>query len=133
MIFFKSKKHKPHKKAKIIAFYSLLFCVKKNIVYFRFTKIFHKIMNKKLIAVRKARKITQADIATYLKISQTQYQKRENGKIKISDLEWKKISKLLDIEVDEIYEEHIESNTIDLKEELQILKEKIKILEQKLA
>lgn len=87
----------------------------------------------KLIKARKAKKISQTDIATYLKISQTQYQKRENGKIKISDLEWKKISKLLDIEVDEIYEEHIESNTIDLKEELQILKEKIKILEQKLA
>ena len=87
----------------------------------------------KLIKARKASKISQTDIATYLKISQTQYQKRENGKIKISDLEWKRISKLLDVEVDEIYEEYIEPNAINLKEELQILKEKIKILEQKIS
>jgi transcriptional regulator with XRE-family HTH domain len=88
---------------------------------------------KKLITVRKAKKISQTDVATYLKISQTQYQKRENGKIKISDLEWQRISKLLEVEVDEIYEEYVEPNTINLKEELQLLKEKIKILEQKLA
>lgn len=87
----------------------------------------------KLIESRKAKKISQTDVATYLKISQTQYQKRESGKIKITDLEWQRISKLLNVEVDEIYEEHIEPNTINLKEELQILKEKIKILEQRLA
>lgn len=87
----------------------------------------------KLIITRKEKKISQADIATYLKISQTQYQKRESGKIKITDKEWQKISKLLNVEVDEIYEEHIKSTTIDLKEELQILKEKITNLEQKLS
>jgi len=87
----------------------------------------------KLIIARKAKKISQTDIATYLKISQAQYQKRESGKIKITHLEWQRISKLLDVEFDEIYEEHIEQNTINLKEELQLLKEKIKILEQKLA
>ena len=63
-------------------------------------------MNRKLIAVRKARKMTQADIATYLKMSQTQYQKRETGKIKISDQEWKDIAKLLDVSVEEIFEEY---------------------------
>lgn len=88
----------------------------------------------KLITARKASKISQTDIATYLKISQTQYQKRESGKIKITFQEWKRISKLLDVEVDQIYEDHINlTNVINLKEELQILKEKIKILEQKLA
>jgi len=87
----------------------------------------------KLMTVRKAKQISQADIATYLKISQTQYQKRESGKIKITDQEWEKISTLLNVEVDEIYEEHIESITIDLKEELQILKGKITHLEQKLS
>lgn len=86
----------------------------------------------KLIIVRKAMKISQTDIATYLKISQTQYQKRESGKIKISDYEWQRISKLLNVEVAEIYEEDTDQkNVINLKEELQILKEKIKILEQK--
>lgn len=87
----------------------------------------------KLIIIRKEKQISQADIATYLKISQTQYQKRESGKIKITDKEWQKISKLLNVEVDEIYEEHIKSATIDLQEELQILKEKITNLEQKLS
>ncbi|MBW8522228.1 helix-turn-helix domain-containing protein [Chryseobacterium chendengshani] len=87
----------------------------------------------KLIIARKAKKISQNDIAIYLKISQTQYQKRESGKIKMTDLEWQRISKLLDVEVDEIYEDHIDINVISLKEELKILKEKIKILEQKLA
>jgi transcriptional regulator with XRE-family HTH domain len=87
----------------------------------------------KLIITRKEKKISQADISTYLKISQTQYQKRESGKIKITDKEWQKISKLLDVDVDEIYEEHIEPDKINLKEELQILKEQIKILEQKLT
>lgn len=77
-------------------------------------------------------KISQTDIATYLKISQTQYQKRESGKIKISDYEWQRISKLLNVEVAEIYEEDTDQkNVINLKEELQILKEKIEILEQK--
>lgn len=87
----------------------------------------------KLIIIRKEKQISQADIATYLKISQTQYQKRESGKIKITDKEWQKISNLLNVEVDEIYEEHVESTTIDLQEELQILKEKISHLEQKLS
>ncbi|WP_439479933.1 helix-turn-helix transcriptional regulator [Chryseobacterium aquaticum] len=87
----------------------------------------------KLIIIRKEKQISQADIATYLKISQTQYQKRESGKIKITDKEWQKISDLLNIAVDEIYEEHIESTTIDLQEELQILKEKIIYLEEKLS
>lgn len=87
----------------------------------------------KLIIIRKEKQISQADIATYLKISQTQYQKRESGKIKITDKEWQKISDLLNVAVDEIYEEHIESTTIDLQEELQILKEKIIYLEEKLS
>ncbi|MCU7617412.1 hypothetical protein NZ698_09395 [Chryseobacterium sp. PBS4-4] len=43
--------------------------------------------------------------------------------IKITDLEWQRITKLLDVEIEEIYEEHIEQNTINLKEELQLLKE----------
>jgi transcriptional regulator with XRE-family HTH domain len=88
----------------------------------------------KLIIARKAKKISQTDVATYLKISQTQYQKRESGKIKITDLEWQRISKLLNVEVSEIYEEDIDlKNVVNLKEELQILKEKIKILEQKFS
>ncbi|CEJ68755.1 helix-turn-helix transcriptional regulator [Chryseobacterium oranimense] len=84
-------------------------------------------MNKKLIAVRKARKITQADIATYLKISQTQYQKRETGKIKISDQEWKDIARLLDVSVEEIFEEYPNQYLV-LQKKIEILKLELKAL-----
>lgn len=84
-------------------------------------------MNKKLIAVRKARKITQADIATYLKISQTQYQKRETGKIKISDQEWKDIARLLDVSVEEIFEEYANQYLV-LQKKIEILKLQLKAL-----
>ena len=89
--------------------------------------------NEKLISARKARKITQANIATYLKISQTQYQKREAGKIKISNQEWQNIAKLLDVSVEEIFDNNFEqTNEKSLKEEIMFLKEKIKTLEEKL-
>lgn len=87
----------------------------------------------KLMTARKAKKISQADVATYLKISQTQYQRREVGKIEISDQEWERIAELLNVPLKEIHEESdnllIERN---LTEELDILKEKIKILEMKI-
>ena len=90
--------------------------------------------NEKLISARKARKITQADIATYLKISQTQYQKREAGKIEISKQEWQNIAKLLDVSVEEIFDNNFEqTNEKSLKEEIMFLKEKIKTLEEKLS
>lgn len=84
-------------------------------------------MNRKLIAVRKAKKMTQADIATYLKISQTQYQKRETGKIKISDQEWKDIARLLDVSVEEIFEEYANQYII-LQKKIEILKLQLKVL-----
>lgn len=87
-------------------------------------------MNKKLIAVRKARKITQADIATYLKISQTQYQKRETGKIKISDQEWKDIAKLLEVSVEEIFEEYANQYLV-LQKKIEILELQIQELSSK--
>ncbi|MGG5208112.1 helix-turn-helix transcriptional regulator [Chryseobacterium sp. MIQD13] len=87
-------------------------------------------MNKKLIAVRKARKITQADIATYLRISQTQYQKRETGKIKISDQEWKDIARLLDVSVEEIFEEY-PSQDLLLQKKIELLKLELKVLSSK--
>ncbi|WP_102978740.1 helix-turn-helix domain-containing protein [Chryseobacterium scophthalmum] len=87
----------------------------------------------KLINIRKGKKISQTDIATYLKISQTQYQKRESGKIIISNEEWKRIAQLLEVEVDEIYDSNSgQANEKSLKEELLLLREKIKILEEKL-
>ncbi|WP_160137500.1 helix-turn-helix transcriptional regulator [Chryseobacterium sp. c4a] len=84
-------------------------------------------MNRKLIAVRKAKKMTQADIATYLKISQTQYQKRETGKIKISDQEWKDIARLLDVSVEEIFEESTNQYLV-IQKKIEILKLQLKAL-----
>lgn len=90
----------------------------------------------KLIQIRKAKKNSQTDIAAYLKISQTQYQKRESGKIKISDEEWKRMAQLLEVEVEEIFDSNSEQTNVtnekSLKEELLFLKEKIKNLEEKL-
>ena len=85
--------------------------------------------NEKLISARKARKITQANIATYLKISQTQYQKREAGKIKISNQEWQNIAKLLDVSVGEIFEEYKNQSRI-LIQEIESLKLKLLNLEK---
>ena len=87
----------------------------------------------KLIQIRKQKKISQSDIATFLKISQTQYQKRESGKIKISDEEWKRMAQLLEVDVEEIFDSNSEhTNEKSLKEELNFLKEKIKNLEERL-
>ncbi|WP_294243163.1 helix-turn-helix transcriptional regulator [uncultured Chryseobacterium sp.] len=87
----------------------------------------------KLIIMRKSKKITQLDMATYLKISQTQYYKRESGVVKISEQEWQKIATLLDVSVDDIFEEQDnEFNELSLKQELEYLKVKIKNIEQKL-
>jgi transcriptional regulator with XRE-family HTH domain len=89
--------------------------------------------NQKLFLARKARKITQADIAVYLKISQTQYQKREVGKIEISASEWLGISKLLGVCLEEIYEPYTISSTkryADLQQEVEALKQQIKNLKK---
>lgn len=93
----------------------------------------YRMKKEKLIQIRKEKKISQANIATFLKISQTQYQKRESGKIKISDEEWKRIAQLLEVEVEEIFDSnHEHTNEKSLKEELNFLKEKIRNLEEKL-
>ncbi|KQT24259.1 hypothetical protein ASG22_09600 [Chryseobacterium sp. Leaf405] len=66
----------------------------------------------KLIRVRKA-KYTQENMAKLLHMSQSQYQRRETGEIKISDEEWKKIAKVLDVEVEDIKEEDVVQSIIN--------------------
>ena len=89
--------------------------------------------NKKLISVRKAKKMTQADIAIYLKISQPQYFKREKGQVRITDTEWRNIANLLGVEVEDIYEPFAGKNSLhdQLSLEIDSLKEKLKMLEEK--
>ena len=59
----------------------------------------------KLIAARKEKNMTQNDMAELLFISQSQYQRRECGEIRISDEEWERIAKLLGKEIQDIKEE----------------------------
>jgi transcriptional regulator with XRE-family HTH domain len=59
----------------------------------------------KLIAARKERNRTQNDMAELLFISQSQYQRRKRGEIRISDEEWMRMAKILEKEVDDIKEE----------------------------
>ena len=59
----------------------------------------------KLIAARKEKNMTQSDIAELLFISQSQYQRREHGEIRISDEEWERMAKFLGKNVEDIKEE----------------------------
>lgn len=61
-------------------------------------------MNNKLIKARKAM-YTQENIAKILHMTQSQYQRREKGEIKISDKEWERIAKALDTTVENIKED----------------------------
>ena len=57
-----------------------------------------------LIRVRKQKKFSQQDVAEHLNISQTQYQRKEKGEAGITDSEWERIAKLLEVDVEEIKE-----------------------------
>jgi transcriptional regulator with XRE-family HTH domain len=67
-------------------------------------------MKTKLINTRKDKHFSQMSVAEYLKISPTQYQRKEKGEIKIFDEEWGKIAELLGVPVEEIKEDDIECN-----------------------
>lgn len=54
--------------------------------------------------MRKA-KYTQENMAKILHMTQSQYQRREKGEIKISDEEWERIAKALDTNVEDIKED----------------------------
>jgi transcriptional regulator with XRE-family HTH domain len=63
-------------------------------------------MKTKLITARKNKRFSREDIATCLKISPTQYRRKEFGEVRIFDDEWDKIAKLLEIPIEDIYEEN---------------------------
>lgn len=66
----------------------------------------------KLIKARKG-KYTQENMAKILHMTQSQYQRREKGEIKISDEEWERIAKALDTTVEEIKEDDVPQNIIN--------------------
>lgn len=53
---------------------------------------------------RKDCKLSQEQFAELLFMSQSQYNRREKGLIKISTEEWKKMAKILNVEVENIFE-----------------------------
>jgi len=59
----------------------------------------------KLIAARKEKNMTQSEMADLLCISQSQYQRREHGEIRISNDDWLRMAKVLGKEVEDIKEE----------------------------
>lgn len=70
-------------------------------------------VKEKLIKVRKEKKFSQQDIAEHLNISQSQYQRKEKGEMGISENEWERIAKLLEIDVEEIKENSEVSNVMN--------------------
>lgn len=65
-----------------------------------------------LIRVRKQKKFSQQDVAEHLNISQTHYQRKEKGEVGITDMEWERISKLLEVDVEEIKENNEAANVM---------------------
>ncbi|WP_027379202.1 helix-turn-helix domain-containing protein [Chryseobacterium daeguense] len=69
-------------------------------------------IKQKLIKVRKS-KYTQQDMAKILHMTQSQYQRREKGEIKISEEEWERMAKALGTTVDEIKEDDSKKQIIN--------------------
>lgn len=65
-----------------------------------------------LIRVRKQKKFSQQDVAEHLNISQTHYQRKEKGEVGITDTEWERISKLLEVDIEEIRENNEAANVM---------------------
>jgi len=70
------------------------------------------VIKNRLIAARKEKNMTQSEIADLLFISQSQYQRREQGEIHISDGEWLKIAKILKKDMQDIKEEDYTTTNI---------------------
>lgn len=72
-----------------------------------------RMVKEKLIKVRKEKKFSQQDIAEHLNISQSQYQRKEKGEAGITENEWERIAKLLEIDVEDIKESSETSNVMN--------------------
>jgi transcriptional regulator with XRE-family HTH domain len=69
----------------------------------------------KLILARSNKGLTQQQIALKLNMDVSNYNRREKGQIKISNNEWEKLSKILEVSIEEIYESE-ESNFFVFKD-----------------
>ncbi|PXW16134.1 helix-turn-helix protein [Chryseobacterium sp. CBTAP 102] len=59
----------------------------------------------KLRNVRKRKGFTQQQVADYIATDVSNYSRKESGDVKIFNDEWDKIARLLEVPVEEIYEE----------------------------
>ncbi|MDC8099780.1 helix-turn-helix domain-containing protein [Chryseobacterium rhizosphaerae] len=59
----------------------------------------------KLRAIRKLKKYTQQQIADMLATDVSNYSRKENGDVKITEEEWKKIANFLSVPIEDVYEE----------------------------
>ncbi|WP_294288436.1 helix-turn-helix transcriptional regulator [uncultured Chryseobacterium sp.] len=57
---------------------------------------------RKLKLIRKEMGLSQSDLAEVLSIDVSSYCRKENGKTRIHDNEWKKLAKVLNVSVDQI-------------------------------
>ncbi|WP_333597667.1 helix-turn-helix transcriptional regulator [Chryseobacterium flavum] len=79
----------------------------------------------KLYAIRKQKGFTQKDIADILGIDTSNYNRKENGSVKISKDDWKKIAKFLKVPVEEIYDDKYTSKkSMENREDYIIILEK---------
>ena len=69
----------------------------------------------KLILARSNKGLTQQQIALKLNMDVSNYNRREKGQIKISNNEWEKLSKILEVSIEDIYESE-ESNFFVFKD-----------------
>ncbi|WP_407482978.1 helix-turn-helix transcriptional regulator [Elizabethkingia meningoseptica] len=105
-------------------------------------------MKNKLIQIRKDKQFSQQDIAEYLKISQTQYQRKEKGFVEVKEEEWQRLARLFEVGIEVIWEENnlfeSQDNIYDYynipgflldnqQEYIEMLKEEISQLKQKLS
>jgi transcriptional regulator with XRE-family HTH domain len=72
----------------------------------------------KLILARKLKGITQSEISSKIAMEQTTYSRKERGKSPISDDEWNRISKVLELPVDEIRDSSDISFNNDINEKM---------------
>ena len=67
-------------------------------------------LKQRLIAARKERNFTQQTMAKHIAMTQSQYQRREQGEIRITDEEWERIAQVLGKDVSEIKEDDAITN-----------------------
>lgn len=105
-------------------------------------------MKQKLLNARLNKGLSQEELADLIGMTQSNYSRREKGLKKISELEWTKIAKYLEVEKETICEpDNFENGKVNIEsvcrtesfiipsfvlELIDLLKEKNKILEDKL-